>query len=196
MSGNFEWRDDFSRPTLDSAWMSLRTSPKAWADLAATPGSLTLHPRHDGLDSLHTPAFLARRQQHLAFDASTALEVPAHPGTAAGLAAFHNETHWYFLGVRRTGAQAEIFLERRDGDATRTVAHATMAAGKALTLRIAGDRGRYSFAYDADGKGWQWLRRDDDASFLSTDVAGGFLGTVLGPYARTEKPTVTGRLER
>jgi alpha-N-arabinofuranosidase len=194
MSGNFEWRDDFDRPTLDSAWMSLRTSPKAWVDLTAAPGSLTLHPRRDGLDGLHTPAFLARRQQHLTFDASTALQVPAHPGTAAGIAAFQNETHWYFLGVRRTGAQAEIFLERRDGDATRTVAHTTVAPGKALKLRIAGDRGRYSFAYDADGRGWQWLRRDDDASFLSTDVAGGFLGTVLGPYARTENPN--GRLER
>jgi hypothetical protein len=29
------------------------------------------------------------------------------------------------------------------------------------------------------------LKRDDDATILSSDVAGGFVGTVLGPYART-----------
>ena len=37
------------------------------------------------------------------FEASTALSVPVEAGTEAGIAAFQNETHWYFLGVRRNG---------------------------------------------------------------------------------------------
>ena len=45
------------------------------------------------------------------------------------------------------------------------------------------DAGVYGFAYD-DGAGWTWLERHADGTVLSTDVAGGFIGTVLGPYAR------------
>jgi len=54
-----------------------------------------------------------------------------------------------------------------------------------LRLLIKGNGGRYSFFYDA-GDGWQLLHDNDDASILSTEVAGGFVGTVLGPYARQE----------
>jgi alpha-N-arabinofuranosidase len=191
MSGNFSWRDDFDQPALDRAWIYLRAPKQPWADLHARPGTLTIHPLPEGLDSLHNPSFLARRQQHLAFDASTALEVPARPGTAAGLAAFQNETHWYFLGVHRVGARVELFLRKDAGGKPTTVARAWIEPGRikpgaTLKLKIAGDGGTYSFAWDADGKGWRWLRRGDDATILSTDVAGGFVGTVLGPYARTE----------
>jgi alpha-N-arabinofuranosidase len=54
-----------------------------------------------------------------------------------------------------------------------------------IDLRISGDRDRYSFYYDI-GKGWQPVRENDDGSLLSTEVAGGFVGAVLGPYARQE----------
>jgi len=186
LAGNFTWRDDFDRTVLDNAWTYLRAPKQSWADLAAQPGQLTVHPLAEGLDSLHNPSFLARRQQHLAFDASTELAVPARPGVAAGIAAFQNETHWYFLGVRRVGARAELFLEKRAGEATETVARVSIEPDAPLQLKISGDAGAYSFAFDADGKGWQWLRRNEDGTILSTDVAGGFVGTMLGPYARAE----------
>jgi alpha-N-arabinofuranosidase len=54
---------------------------------------------------------------------------------------------------------------------------------KAMRLRISGDGPNYSFYYDV-GKGWQALRENDDGSILSTEVAGGFVGTVLGPLVR------------
>lgn len=188
LAGNFRWRDDFDQPALDIAWTYLRAPRQAWADLKSKPGTLTLHPLAQGLDSLHNPSFLARRQQHLAFDASLALELPAQAGTAAGIAAFQNETHWYFLGVRRSDdGRAEAFLEKRAGDSTQTVARAPLAADAAtLKLKIEGDAGAYAFGYDADGQGWRWLRRDEDGTLLSTTVAGGFVGTMLGPYARAE----------
>ena len=71
-------------------------------------------------------------------------------------------------------------------DAPSTVAKAALTPTTRLRLKIAADRGAYSFAYDADGKGWRWLRRNDDGTILSTDVAGGFVGATLGPYARIE----------
>jgi alpha-N-arabinofuranosidase len=186
LSGNFTWRDDFDAPRRDPRWLLLRTSRREWLNLRARPGWLTLQPDTQGLDGSGNPAFLAYRQQHMRFEASTAVQIPAQPGLVAGLAAFQNADAWYVLGVRRRGARADVFLDKRDGKRTTTVARSTVDAKGALRLKIAGDGGRYAFAFAADGQDWQWLRRDDDAAMLSTAVAGGFTGTTLGPYARRE----------
>ena len=45
--------------------------------------SLAITPLAQRLDTLENPAFYARRQQHMSFDASTAMELPAE-GVAAG----------------------------------------------------------------------------------------------------------------
>ncbi|HEY5803783.1 MAG TPA: glycoside hydrolase family 43 protein [Lysobacter sp.] len=190
MTGNFTWRDEFDKPALDRAWMHVRVPKQSWADLATSRGQLAIHPLSEGLETLRNPSFLGRRQQHLAFEASTALTMPVEAGIDAGIAAFQNERYWYFLGARRSGSGLQLFLQRSDAGKVATVATKTIAgvvaSAKTLKLKIAANAGAYSFAFDADGKGWQWLRRDDDGTILSTDVAGGFVGAVVGPYARAE----------
>jgi alpha-N-arabinofuranosidase len=183
LTGNFSWRDEFDEPALDRAWMYVRVPKQSWADLAGHAGQLAMRPLAEGLDTLRNPAFLARRQQHTAFEASTALQVPVEAGTEAGIAAFQNETHWYFLGVRREGQGMELFLEKSGSEGRRTVAVKTLPALDSLKLKIAGDAADYSFGFDA-GKGWQWLKQNEDGTLLSTDVAGGFVGAVVGPHAR------------
>ena len=184
LSGNFSWRDEFDKQALDRAWMFLRKPGHAWADLSSHPGQLAISPLAASLDTLGNPAFLARRQQHTAFEASLALRLPVQPGTEAGIAAFQNETHWYFLGVRRRGpGDQELFLERSSRFGRRVVATTPIPGTELLQLRISGDGGDYSFGFNA-GAGWQWLKQHEDGTVLSTDVAGGFIGVVLGPHAR------------
>jgi len=188
-TGNFVHRDEFDGPALASDWFRVRVPKQAWADLTARPGALAVHPLTEGLDTLRNPAFLGRRQQHLRFEASTAMTAPA-AGVAAGLAAFQSEAYWYFLGVRRLGAdRVAIFLEGRDGSGTtRTLATREVAATDALRLKIEGDEGDYGFAFDTgDGRGWQTLASKVDGTVLSTDRAGGFVGALLGPFARDER---------
>jgi xylan 1,4-beta-xylosidase len=184
-TGNFTWRDDFGSPSLQPEWLQVRVPRRSWADLVARPGWLTIHPLPVALDNLTNPAFLAHRQQHMTFDASTELETPTRAGVALGLAAFQSENAWYFLGVRR-GAGLEVFLEKRGGARTETIAQAQLRDTPDLKLKISGNARAYSFYFDADGSGWQPLKEGDDGSILSTDVAGGFVGTVVGPYARSE----------
>jgi xylan 1,4-beta-xylosidase len=186
MTGNFTWRDEFDRPALDLAWLCLRVPKSEWTDLRSRPGSLTIHPLAATLDTLGNPSFLGRRQQHTTFDSSLAFAPPAESGVAAGIAAFQGENHWYFLGTRRIGNELQVFLDKRGGKATTTVAATKLAPARSLKLRISGAGRDYSFYYDAEGRGWQPLRENDDGSILSTAVAGGFVGTVIGPYARTE----------
>lgn len=185
LAGNFTWRDEFDTPALDTAWLQVRVPKQSWFDLAARKGTLAIEPLPVGLDALANPSFLARRQQHTKFDASLRVQTPRAKGTAAGIAAFQKETHWYFLGIRRTPAQIEVFLEKRANGDVATIARAALADASQLQLRVAGDGGSYSFFYDA-GEGWRPLLENDDGSILSTEVAGGFVGTVIGPYARSE----------
>jgi xylan 1,4-beta-xylosidase len=189
-TGNFVHRDEFDGTTLRPEWLRVRVPKQAWADLAARPGALAVHPLPEGLETLRNPAFLGRRQQHLRFEASTAMTRPA-PGVAAGLAAFQSEAYWYFLGVRPAAdGRVAIFLEGRDGGGTtRTLATREVEGSDTLRLKIEGDEGAYGFAFDTgDGRGWQSLARDVDGTVLSTDRAGGFVGTLLGPFARDERP--------
>ena len=183
-TGNFIWRDEFDKPALDHAWMYVRVPKQSWTDLAGHAGQLAIRPLAEGLDTLRNPAFLARRQQHTRFEASTGLQLPVEAGTEAGIAAFQNETHWYFLGVRRIGRGMELFLEKKSGsEGKRVVATKALPASDSLKLKITGDGADYSFGFDA-GKGWQWLKQGEDGTLLSTDVADGFIGAVLGPHAR------------
>ncbi|WP_314402053.1 glycoside hydrolase family 43 protein [Stenotrophomonas rhizophila] len=188
-TGNFVDRDAFDAPVLGTGWVHVRVPKQAWADLRGRPGSLAVHPLPENLDTLRNPAFLGRRQQHLRFEASTAMTRPA-AGVAAGLAAFQSEAYWYFLGVRSlSGDRVAVFLEARDGGgASRTLASRELDATPSLRLRIAGDAGHYAFAFDTgDGRGWQTLADNVDGTVLSTDRAGGFVGALLGPFARDER---------
>jgi len=49
----------------------------------------------------------------------------------------------------------------------------------------AGDRA-YSFSYGTRQGEWQTLKDNEDGSILSTAIAGGFVGTYVGPFARID----------
>jgi alpha-N-arabinofuranosidase len=133
-------------------------------------------------------SFLARRQQHQTYEAITELEATAYPNqVSAGVAAFQNQNYWFFLGVRRHAERLELFLERRAGKQTETVATTEVNANvERIKLRISASARDYSFYFDAGATGWKPLKEHEDGSILSTDVAGGFVGAMVGPYARQD----------
>ena len=80
-----------------------------------------------------------------------------------------------------------MFLQRRKGDATETLARVALPGDVLLTLKITGDGAAYSFLYRLADQPWSVLRANEDGTILSTDVAGGFVGTMLGPFAYVER---------
>jgi len=187
LSGNFTKREEFDGK-LGPEWITVHV-PKDGQLARTTSGRLELPAVHDTtLSDKRHAGFLARRLQHQNFDASTELG-DFVPGIEAGLAAFQNETHWYFLGVHGVGQGSyEIFLRRAAGAAPEDIAKAAIRAPKdhRLKVRIHGAGPSYSFFYDA-GAGWQPLRENEDGTLLSTEKAGGFVGTVIGPYAQERR---------
>lgn len=188
LSGNFTWRDEFDKPVLDFAWIQVHVPKQSWYDLRSVPGSIAMMPLDVDLNSKANSAFLARRQQHQRFDASTGLQLPKDNQVAAGMAAYQSEDYWYFLGSRRSGRDIEVFLEKKSGKVVETIASTIVSAKGELKLKISGDQRAYSFFYDGDGAGWKSLFENDDGSILSTEVAGGFVGAVVGMHARHEAP--------
>ena len=183
LGGNFTRRDDFDMVEPGHEWLQIHVPKQNWYELLNS--NLVIHPLPVNLDQKTNASFYARRQSHLRFAATAEFAPPRFPGTAAGLAAYQNENYWYFFGARRVEGKLQLFLERHAGKNHDVVKTATVDPIAALRLMMNGDGARYSFFYDA-GNGWQALQDQDDGSMLSTEIAGGFVGTVLGPFARQE----------
>ncbi|WP_233256670.1 glycoside hydrolase family 43 protein [Opitutus sp. ER46] len=188
LNGNFTWRDAFDQPTLSPLWLTLRTLHSPWWRLRPG-GGLEVTPLAASLGGKANPAFLARRVQHMNFAARLALEVPAQPGVAAGLAVFQNERHHFFCGVRQGATGAMAFVEQASGEVVKVLATKELPAGaRVVELRASGQGATLDFHWSIAPGEWHSLLDHADAKLLTTRVAGGFVGATVGPHARLEQP--------
>jgi xylan 1,4-beta-xylosidase len=77
-------------------------------------------------------------------------------------------------------------LEKTIDGKTQRIAEQKIPGASEMKFKITGEARAYSFFYDANGNGWTALKEREDGTILSTEVAGGFVGAVIGPYARAE----------
>jgi alpha-N-arabinofuranosidase len=180
-TGSFSWRDAFAGSRLGRAWMTMRGAKVRLAGRV-----LQLDARRDGLGDLGKPAFAARRQQHDKAVIATELSFSPRQGESAGLAALQNDDFFLTIALTRREGRLVVRVARRAGkDDPRegvTVAEHTAATGP-IGLRIRTNGGLYSFDMQQGGK-WQTVAPDVDATNLSTEKAGGFVGTMIGPFAQ------------
>ncbi|MEV0200094.1 glycoside hydrolase family 43 protein [Nonomuraea sp. NPDC050691] len=181
-------RDDFDADRLAPHWISPRARPDGSWSLAG--GRLTLHATGPTLDRpAHT--FVGRRQQHHDCRVTVRLD----PGSAtAGLSVRMDEAHHYDLEVG--GGRARVIA--RIGPLRQCVAERAVPPGP-LTLAIdvrtrdvlppsvigpaaeptgVGNWGPDTIAFSAGGAPLAEL----DGRYLSTEVAAGFTGRVIGMY--------------
>ena len=188
-AGAFQARETFDGQALPLDWVTLRVPRERWWRLEN--GRLILEARPDTLGGKAQPSFWGRRQQHLDASASTVVRFsPVGPGDRAGIVALQNDDYFFFLGLRRDQDGQKLVLERRAGpdqpEAGIEVASvpADLPPGAPVGLRITARGGRYDFDYALNEGDWRRLKGDEDGSILSTKVAGGFVGALLGVYAQ------------
>ncbi|MEV4489982.1 glycoside hydrolase family 43 protein [Micromonospora coxensis] len=183
-------RDDFDAASLHPRWLSVRSRPAGDCSLAQRPGWLTLRARGASLDDPDV-TFVGRRQQHLSCRVRTSVD-PG--GGRGGLAVRLDERHHYEVEV----GDGEVRVVARIGSVLATVATRPVAAGPVL-LRV--EMLSTSSEEWYPGKGPDVLRfgieQGDgtvtelaalDGRYLSTEVAGGFTGRVIGMYAAAGSP--------
>jgi beta-xylosidase len=177
-------RDDFDAADLHPRWVSPRARPDL--SLADPPGWLSL--RASGSLDDPTPAFLGRRPAHLGWTGRALVDAAAGVG---GLALRMDERHHYEVEVRdgeavawarigplrqRLGAlrlpPGPVVLRVTAGPFDEQVASGGSADAGPDLVRLGVERdGEFAVLAELDGR------------YLSTEVAGGFLGRVVGMYA-------------
>ncbi len=188
-TGNFSIREDFDSG-LPKEWLAVRVPAESW--YAFEGGALELSSREASIGSGLQPSLLGYRQKHTNATAETELRVFA--GDEAGIAAFQNDNYFLALTVSGDANGQTVRLMKKSGEADPergTVLAETRVpapAGSPVKLRIEARGGEYDFSYSTGDSDWQALATDVDGSILSTQTAGGFIGSVFGLFAQTQIP--------
>jgi len=182
-SGDFAYKDSFDGDRLAMQWVGIRVPKSPFFRL--DKGELVLGGAAPLGDQSGTPAFLGRRQQHhLATIRTTLRFTPAADGDRAGLAAMQSDQSYLFFGLTRIDGKDVLALYVRAKGAERLIASQPVEDRDAITLTMRFEGGQVSFDF-ADSKAAGSLAQKVDARFLSTHEAGGFTGTIVGPYVWT-----------
>jgi alpha-N-arabinofuranosidase len=175
-------RDDFDQANLAPQWMFLRTPRDDFWSLSDRSGWLRLRLRPQRLAEPVNPSFVGRRQQHIHFRAQTLLDfTPQSEHECAGVALLQNNDFNFCFVVTRT-KQPVVRLIKQTAGVEEILAERPIAAGRCY-LKVEAHEQRYNFYAATEPEHWQLLATDVDGRILSTQVAGGFVGAVLGVYA-------------
>jgi len=127
---------------------------------------------------------------------------PSGEDEKAGLLIFQNEQHYYFLAITHgnipagysgntRGYATYVRLYKSTNDSSRMEILASQPlpenTRENIRLQIRANGKTYSFYYAYANKPWQLLIDNIDGKFLSTKVAGGFVGSVFALYATAPK---------
>ena len=177
-------RDDFDAAKLDVRWSFVRNLDPARLSLTERPGWLRLKGSTVTLDDTDfPPVSVLRRQQHLDAEAATLVNFnPTREGEEAGLTLRQNERHHYEIGIRRAAAGGrEVYLRYRVGGIDTVAASEPIADGP-VRLRVRAMPEIYRFSYAVDGGPFRDLG-GVETRYLASEVANGFNGVFLGPFA-------------
>ena len=184
-SGNFEYTLHLKKG-LHPSLLFMRTVDSSSFSISKKQG-LVLKLKPETIAGYGNPSFVGKRQQHLYSRVETEMHFRAGAEhEKAGLVAFQNEKHFYFLAVSQKGDQRviQLYKSNPDGGEMEELTNVPLEVeDNDIKLAIESKGDTYSFHYNVNGKDWQLVKDNVDAKFLSTKEAGGFIGCLYGMYA-------------
>jgi alpha-N-arabinofuranosidase len=182
-NGNFTYAEDFRGETLDYRWIGLRGPREAFID--RTEAGLQITPFAANIKEVKPTSTLFYRQQHDAFSFTTTVDYqPGTPQDLAGIVCLQSERFNYVFGITRKGDDTYLLLQRTREGVSEIVASTPIDVRKPVRLRVEADGDDYQFSYATDdGETFTNLGGTVSGDILSTNVAGGFTGCLLGLYA-------------
>jgi alpha-N-arabinofuranosidase len=180
-NGNFSYHYDFPKDSIDHSFLFLRKKDSDWYQMTAD--GLVLSLESTTLSQYDNPAYIARRLQHhqAAISTSVLFEPQTHY-ESAGLAVFQGEKNYYYIAITRHEQQKYIALYKSEGDHTVLLQQTSITSHHPIELKAEADKDVYRFYYRHSDTSWSLLSTQD-GRHLSTETAGGFVGTTFGPYA-------------
>jgi len=181
-SGNFVFKDDFSDKTLDLRWIGLRGPREDFVDM--TGKGLRVIPFTTNINEVKPTSTLFYRQQHNQFTAAATMEYkPKNEKDFAGITCYQNERYHYVFGITKKGKDYYLMLQRTEKGQASVLAEVKIEIEKPVTLQVAANGDDYRFDYSIDGKSFTNVGGTVSGDILSTNVAGGFTGAMIGLYA-------------
>lgn len=131
------------------------------------------------LNEADTPTFIGIRQSE--FDTELTVKVSGDAGEA-GVTFYMDESQHYDLALIDSPEGKRVQLRLRTGDAQSEIKSPVLPEGcKEAELKISSDESRYYFSYVI--KGQEEKLGEARTRYLSSEVAGGFTGVLMGLYA-------------
>jgi len=186
-NGNFTFRDNFTSEKLDYRWIGLRGPREKF--IATSKKGLTINPFETNIKQMEPTATLFYRQQHNRFSFSTTIDYkPKSNKDLAGVVALQNEGSNYVFGITMKDKAYYVVLQKNQKKSTDAAINSTIVASakidvkKPIQLRMKANGDDYEFGYSSNGTDYINLGGIVSGDILSTDVAGGFTGCLLGLY--------------
>lgn len=187
-NGNFTFEDDFASEKLDYRWIGLRGPREKF--ISTSKKGLKIEPFNTNIKEVKPTSTLFHRQQHNSFSFATNIQYkPKSEKDLAGVVALQNEHSNYVFGITKKGDDYVLLLQRNEKPrGTREVVSKIIASEKIdvkkpIRLEIKAEGDNYQFNYAINGGDYKNLGGVVSGDILSTDVAGGFTGALLGLYA-------------
>lgn len=188
-NGNFTYTENFTTEKLDPRWIGLRGPREAFISMTKT--GLRINPFATNIKELKPTSTLFYRQQHNSFSFSTAVQFkPSSGKDLAGIVCLQSEGFNYVFGLTKKGEEYFVVLQRNEKKEVRSAEVNSKIIGSEkvnidgqLKLKVEANGDEYSFSYATANGEFVNVGGKVSGDILSTDVAGGFTGTLLGLYA-------------
>ncbi len=188
-TGNFSYTESFNDTSLGSRWMTLRNIEQPFYTVGN--GKLSITPKAVNIRQRENLSAVFVRQQHTTFTATTTLRFnPTSAKELAGFALLQNENYHFTFGkTLLPDGRTALVLTRTEKEPV-NISTAVLSPSEStlpLQLKIEGDGGLYDFYYAVSDGQWQLMARGVDATNLTTNRSGGFIGACIGLYATKDK---------
>lgn len=165
----------FENTDFDIDWCYLRHPYKD--NYSFQSNKLTLKGTEISLDQADSPTIIGIRQRD--FKAVMACDVSLTEGEA-GITFYMDENHHYDFAIRKGSRGYEVIIRLNVGDLKSIVASSDIVGNKA-SLVIEASHTHYRFMLRVDGNDIDLGKAQ--TKYLSSEVAGGFTGVIIGLYA-------------
>ena len=181
-NGNFTFTDNFTVPKLDYRWIGMRGPREDF--ITTSKNGLSIKPFAVSIKAVAPVSALFQRQQHQHFTATTTMKfTPKSENELAGLTCYQSERFNYVFGITKKDKDFYILLQKTEKGQSKIIASAKIDVKMPVQLQVTAKGDEYKFNYSVDGVNFTNLGGTVSGDILSTNVAGGFTGSLIGLYA-------------
>jgi len=181
-NGNFTFTEDFSSEKLDYRWIGMRGPREDF--IKRTSGGLQINAFDTNIKAVAPISALFQRQMHKTFTATATVNYkPESENDLAGLICYQSERFNYVFGITKKGNEVYLLLKRTEDGESTILATTKIDVTQPIQLQVKAEGDDYRFNYTVGDDGFKNLGGTVSGDILSTNVAGGFTGTLIGLYA-------------